>query len=130
MRLTFLQEWCKVTQIFYRVTGKITKSIFWKSEKGRFMKQPYYSICLLVSSADYLCKQFRSLNMGQQRVKQNTVISVLSGHSKRTPKLVLNTDYRLIQVKGIAECPMGSILQYFQPSLSYHFSLRPLFCLF
>ena len=29
---------------------------------------------------------------------------VLSGHLKRTPKLVLKTDYRLMQVKSIAEC--------------------------
>ena len=54
-----------------------------------------------------------------------TVKPVLSGHSKRTPKLVLNTDYRLMQVKSIAECSKGSILQYFRPSLSYHLSLRP-----
>ena len=35
-----------------------------------------------------------------------------------------------MQVKRIAECSKGSILQYFRPSLSYHLSLRPLFCLF
>ena len=33
-----------------------------------------------------------------------------------------------MQVKSIAEC--CSILQYFRPSLSYHLSLRSLFCLF
>ena len=36
----------------------------------------------------------------------------------------------LMQVKSIAECSKGSILQYFRPSLSYHLSLRSLFCLF
>ena len=45
--------------------------------------------------------------------------------SKR-PKMTFKTDNRLMQVKSIAK---GSILQYFQPSLSYHLSLRPLFCL-
>ena len=35
-----------------------------------------------------------------------------------------------MQVKSIAECSKGSILQYFRPSLSYHLSLRSLFCLF
>ena len=35
-----------------------------------------------------------------------------------------------MQVKSIAECSKGGILQYFRPSLSYHFPLRPLFCLF
>ena len=49
---------------------------------------------------------------------------------KRTPKLVFNTNYRLMQVKSIAECSPWSILQYFRPSLSYHFPLRHLFCLF
>ena len=55
---------------------------------------------------------------------------VFSGHSKRRPKLVLKTDYRLMLVKRIAECSKGSILQYFRPSLSYHLLLRCLFCLF
>ena len=34
-----------------------------------------------------------------------------------------------MKVKSIAECSKGSILQYFRPSLSYHLSLRSLFCL-
>ena len=46
------------------------------------------------------------------------------------PKLVFNTNYRLMEVKSIAECSKGSILQYFRPSLSYCLSLRSLFCLF
>ena len=60
----------------------------------------------------------------------------LSGHSKRRPKLVFKTNYRLMQVKSIAECSKGSIyskgsiLQYFGPSLSYHLSLKVLFCVF
>ena len=49
--------------------------------------------------------------------------------SKR-PELVSKTNYGLMQVKSIAECSKGSILQYFPPSLSYHLSLRSLFCLF
>ena len=35
-----------------------------------------------------------------------------------------------MQVKSIAECSKGSILQYFRPSLSYHLSLGSVFCLF
>ena len=50
---------------------------------------------------------------------ETTVKPVLMGHSKRTPKLVFNTNYGLMQVKSIAECSKGSILQYFGPSLSY-----------
>ena len=49
--------------------------------------------------------------------------------SKR-PKIGLQDKLRLMQVKSIAECSKGSILQYFQPSLSNHLSLRYLFCLF
>ena len=44
--------------------------------------------------------------------------------------MVSKTIYRLMQVKSIAECSKGSILQYFRPSLSYQLSFRPLFCLF
>ena len=60
----------------------------------------------------------------------STVKPVLSGHSKRRPKLVVNTNYRLLQVKSIAECSKRSILQYFRPSLSYHLSLSPCFVYF
>ena len=35
-----------------------------------------------------------------------------------------------MQVKSIAECSKWSILQHFPLSLSYHLSLRSLFCLF
>ena len=37
--------------------------------------------------------------------------------------MVFNTNYRLTQVKSIAECSKGSILQYLWPSLSYHLTL-------
>ena len=40
-------------------------------------------------------------------------------------KLVFKTNYHLMQVKSIAECS-----PYFRTSLSYHLSLRSLFCLF
>ena len=59
----------------------------------------------------------------------HTVKPALSGHSKHQ-NLVFNTNYRLMQVKSIAECSKGSILQYFGPSISYHFPLRPLLCIF
>ena len=60
-----------------------------------------------------------------------TVKPVLRGHSNRTPKIGFQHRlYRLMQVKSIAKCSKGSILQCFRPSLSYHFPLRPLFCLF
>ena len=46
---------------------------------------------------------------------------------KKDQKLAFKTNYLLMQVKSIAECSRGSILQYFRPSLSYHLSLRHLF---
>ena len=59
-----------------------------------------------------------------------TVKPVLSGHSKRRPKIVFQD--RLSLNAGQKYCRMlqESILQYFRPSLSYNLSLRPLFCLF
>ena len=44
--------------------------------------------------------------------------------------MVFKMNFCFMQVKSIAECSKGSILQYFRPSLSYHLCLRPLFCLF
>ena len=60
----------------------------------------------------------------------NTVKPVYSDHCQKDKKLVFNTNYRLMQIKSIAECSKGSILQYFWSALSYHLSLRSLFCLF
>ena len=52
-----------------------------------------------------------------------TVKPILSVHSKK------KTNYRLMQVKSIAECSR-SILQSFRLTLRYHLLLRYLFCLF
>ena len=49
--------------------------------------------------------------------------------SKR-PQICFQDHYCLMQVKSIAECSKGSILQYFRPSLSYQLLLRSWFCLF
>ena len=43
---------------------------------------------------------------------------------KSTKNLFFNTNYSLMQVKSIAECSKRSILQYFRPSFSYHFSIK------
>ena len=60
----------------------------------------------------------------------DTVELVLSGHSKKDQKLVFKTDYRLMQVKSIAEGSKWSMLQYFRPSLKYYLLLSSLFCHF
>ena len=47
----------------------------------------------------------RETNQGELTVfSVSTVKPVLSGHSKKTPKLVFKTDYLLMQVESIAEC--------------------------
>ena len=42
-----------------------------------------------------------------------TVKPALSGHSKRRPKLVYKTDFRLMQLKSIAECSMRAFSNNF-----------------
>ena len=41
----------------------------------------------------------------------------VNDNSQKDRKLVFKTNYCLMQVKSIAECSEGSILQYFRPSL-------------
>ena len=53
----------------------------------------------------------------------------VNGHSQIDQNMGFKTDYRLMQVKSIAECSKGINLQYFRPTLSYQLSLRPLICL-
>ena len=56
----------------------------------------------------------------------HTVKPVLNSHSKIKKKTK-----NWLSRPSIAKCrSKQSILQYFRPSLSYHWSLRPLFCLF
>ena len=69
------------------------------------------------------------MHMNTKRRSEYSEACVKRPLSKR-PKMVLKTNCRLMQVKSIAECSKGSILQYFRPSLSYQLLLRSLFCLF
>ena len=92
---------------------------------------------LLLFSLDYMVLHHRgkqSLSYGafssSALTTEHTVKPSLNGHSQKDQKLVLKTSYHLMQAKSIAECSNWSILQYFQPSVSYHLSLRSLFCLF
>ena len=58
------------------------------------------------------------------------LVAVYSKTCVKDLKLVFKTNCPLMQVKSIAECSKGSILQYFRSSLSYHLSPRSLLCLF
>ena len=44
-----------------------------------------------------------------KNVVQKTVKPVLNGHSQKDGKLVFKTQYRLMQVRSIAECPCGAL---------------------
>ena len=72
----------------------------------------------------------RSLNFGSGEDHNTLKPACVKRPLSNRPKDGFKTDYRLMQVKSIAECSKGSILQYFRPSLSYYLSLRSLFCLF
>ena len=58
-----------------------------------------------------------------------TVKPVLSSHPKRKSQMFLRPIFAKCRSKVLQNAPNGSILQYFQLSLSYHMSFRSLFCL-
>ena len=62
--------------------------------------------------------------------KCTTVKPALSGHSKRRPKIGFQDRLSLNEGQKYCRMLQESILQYFRPSLSYHLSLRHLFCPF
>ena len=77
----------------------------------------------------------QSKHKTEQKHKRSTKVvppwkTCLKQSLKKKTRMVFKTDYHLMQVKSIAECSKGSILQYFWLSLSYHLSLRSLFYLF
>ena len=71
----------------------------------------------------------------RSRVKPSTTEPLLSHKacvkqpSSKRPKIGFKTDIRSMEVKSVAECCKGSILQYFWPLLSYHLSFRSVFYL-
>ena len=60
----------------------------------------------------------------ERRTVTVTVKSALSGHTKRTQKLVFNIDDPLMQVKSIAECSKGSILLILLTFIKLPFSIK------
>ena len=71
------------------------------------------------------CDKYQLLCFGPYIVKP-----VLSGHSKRRPKTGFKNPLSLNAVQKYCRMLQENTLQYCQPALSYHLSLRPLFCLF
>ena len=62
--------------------------------------------------------------------KAPKVKPVLSGHSKRGLQIGFQDGLSLKAGQKYCRMLQESILQYFRPSLSYHVSFRPRFCLF
>ena len=59
-----------------------------------------------------------------------TVKPVLSGHSKRRPKVGFQDRVPLNAGQMYCRMLQESILQYFRPALRYHLPLRLMFCLY
>ena len=59
------------------------------------------------------CHKTESKDISPQMKILNTVKPILSVHSKRRPRLDFMTDYRLMQVKSIAECSMRAFCHTF-----------------
>ena len=78
----------------------------------------------LISSSYFLSFYF---SFSYRFLFASTVKLVLSGHSKIEETKVLKPCGSLIQLKSIAECSKGSILQYFWPVLSNNKSWNPTF---
>ena len=83
-------------------------------------------VLMLYGSVNNFSSHVGMLNDHHKKLLTSTVKPVQNGHSQIDRKLVFKTNYCLMQVK----CSKESILQYLRPSLSYHLSFRPLFCLF
>ena len=104
--------------------GTLTLSSADLVSKSTFMKNYFRNTIRVSNSLDLGPNCFKRLSAADTTVK-----TVLSSHSKRRQKI--GCQDRLSLNAGQKYCRMlqESILQYFQPSLSYHLSLRPLFCL-
>ena len=87
----------------------------------RKLKQACFWVSKLTCSLQYDC----IMNV----LKRATVKPVLSGHSKRRPKIGFHDQISLNADQKYCRMLQESILQYVRPSLSCHLSLRPLFCL-
>ena len=87
-------------------------------------QQRHRPACASAQSDQHLCFSFS----WKYNYSKNCVKPPLS----KRPKIAFLNQLSLtvLQVESIADCSKGSNLQYFWPSLSYHLSLRPLFCLF
>ena len=70
--------------------------------------------CILESQRMYRYLSGGQTGLGSLRLKIMYSKTCLKQPLKKNSKTVFfNTNYRLMQIKGIAECSKGSILQYF-----------------
>ena len=95
-----------------------------------FLEMQFKIICRCIIKCNTWSNQVLSIQSKQislsVKIKQNLLYlcryrkTCLTRPLKKDQELVFKTDYRLLQVGSIAECSL----------LSYHVSLRPLFCPF
>ena len=103
------------------VLGKNTKHMLWWRSKQILTLYISCQCRLLITSAAYIQVHFRLLSYwkySKQILKRAL--------SKRTPTLVFCTDYRLMQVKYIAECSKGGAFcntSYLHLAIIFHSDL-------
>ena len=98
-----------------------------KIKKDTFTKTGYFRFCckIITTSSDIFLQLLMVMYLTVDTVKP-----VLNGHSIIRTKIGLQNRLSLNAVQAYCKMLQESILQYFRPSLSYHLSLRLLFCLF
>ena len=115
--------WLRI-KTFFCFYYSLYKTVFWRFSPAQLTFYAESSGCYFVNiypRSSFISYVTFLLHWGALKanlipIQLTTIKPVLSGHSKRRPKLFFKTDYRLIQVKSIAV-------------LSYNLSIRPLFCL-
>ena len=96
------------------------KNSFKNTTRGSNELDPDQDRCFVIPDLGSNCLQLQKTS---HLLEGNTVKPVLSGHSKRRPKIGFQDQLSL-------NAGQKYFLKYFRPLLSYHLSLRLLFCLF
>ena len=103
------------------------KNSFRNTTRGSNELDPDQDRCFVIPDLGSNCLQLQATS---HLLEGNTVKPVLSGHSKRRPKIGFQDQLSLNAGQKYCRMLQQSILEYFRPLLSYHLSLRLLFCLF
>ena len=129
----FYNKWYK-WEIFDMVDGTFVVRIFYfVMQMVKFLQNWTLAIKLQLgqvyvtwSAGSQLCLTIVMLNIFTLIYSKTCVKRPLS----KRPKIGFQDQFLLNAGQKYCRMLQESILQYFRPSLSYHLSLRPLFCLF